>query len=117
MQCLLVKVVGVCTNPDRKLLDWTEVEYRLFRALEYARYGEMITRGFSTVEDFIATANQVLNRRKSRAGKVWSITWLLFLTEIISYINRRRLQKEIKSQIFYSHHRRHTMTQLSQPTG
>ena len=59
----------ICTNPDRKLLDWTEVEYRLFRALEYARYREMITRGFSTVEDFIATANQVLNRRKSRAGK------------------------------------------------
>lgn len=59
----------ICTNPDRKLLDWTEVEYRLFRALEYARYGEMITHGFSTVEDFIATANQVLNRRKSRAGK------------------------------------------------
>ena len=57
------------TNPDRKLLDWTDAEYRLFRALEYARYGEMITRGFSSVEDFIATANQVLNRRKSRAGK------------------------------------------------
>ncbi len=59
----------ICTNPDRKLLDWTDAEYRLFRALEYARYGEMITRGFSSVEDFIATANQVLNRRKSRAGK------------------------------------------------
>lgn len=57
------------TNPDRKLLDWTDAEYRLFRALEYARYGEMISRGFSSVEDFIATANQVLNRRKSRAGK------------------------------------------------
>lgn len=57
------------TNPDRKLLDWTDAEYRLFRALEYARYGEMITRGISSVEDFIATANQVLNRRKSRAGK------------------------------------------------
>lgn len=57
------------TNPDRKLLDWTDAEYRLFRALEYACYGEMITRGFSSVEDFIATANQVLNRRKSRAGK------------------------------------------------
>lgn len=57
------------TNPDRKLLDWTDAEYRLFRALEYARYGEMITRGFSSVEDFIFTANQVLNRRKSRAGK------------------------------------------------
>ena len=57
------------TNPDRKLLDWTDAEYRLFRALEYARYGEMISHGFASVEDFIATANQVLNRRKSRAGK------------------------------------------------
>ncbi|WP_312612152.1 type II restriction endonuclease [Oscillibacter sp.] len=57
------------TNPDRKLLDWTDAEYRLFRALEYARYGELITHGFTTVEDFISTANQVLNRRKSRAGK------------------------------------------------
>lgn len=57
------------TNPDKKLLDWTEVEYRLFRALEYAQYGEMITHGFASVEDFILTANQVLNRRKSRAGK------------------------------------------------
>ncbi|MBQ9818165.1 MAG: restriction endonuclease [Proteobacteria bacterium] len=59
----------ICTNPDRKLLDWTDAEYRLFRALEYARYGEMISNGFASVEDFIATANQVLNRRKSRAGK------------------------------------------------
>lgn len=57
------------TNPDRKLLDWTEAEYRLFRALEYARYGDMITHGFTSVEEFILTANQVLNRRKSRAGK------------------------------------------------
>lgn len=56
-------------NPDKKLLDWTECEYRLFRELEYERYGKMINRGFSTVEEFIATANQVLNRRKSRAGK------------------------------------------------
>ena len=59
----------ICTNPDRKLLDWTDVEYRLFRALEYARYGEIINRGFATVEEFIVTANQVLTRRKSRAGK------------------------------------------------
>lgn len=56
-------------NPDKKLLDWTEAEFRLFRALEYTRYGEMITAGFSSVEAFINTANKVLNRRKSRAGK------------------------------------------------
>ena len=59
----------VNSNPDRKLLDWTETEYRLFRALEYARYGDMIMHGFASVEDFINTANAVLNRRKSRAGK------------------------------------------------
>ena len=59
----------ICTDPDSKLLDWTDTEFRLFRALEYARYREMISNGFVTVEDFIAAANQVLNRRKSRAGK------------------------------------------------
>ena len=51
------------------LLKWTEEEYRLFRAIEHARYGETVAKGFASVDDFIALANQVLNRRKSRAGK------------------------------------------------
>lgn len=59
----------ILTDPDRKLLDWTDAEFRLFRALEYTRYSEMIKHGFFTVDSFINTANQVLNRRKSRAGK------------------------------------------------
>lgn len=45
------------------------MEYTLFRALEYARYGDLIACGFSTVEEFVRVANMVLNRRKSRAGK------------------------------------------------
>lgn len=57
------------TNPDRKIIDWTNMEYTLFRALEYARYGDIITKGFSDVDEFIKVANMVLNRRKSRAGK------------------------------------------------
>lgn len=57
------------SNPDRKIIEWTDTEYKLFRALEHYRYGEMIRTGFSTVEEFIEIANQVLNRRKSRAGK------------------------------------------------
>lgn len=56
-------------RPDDKLLDWTEVEYRLFRAIEHEIYGVLIKNGFSDVEKFIELANQVLNRRKSRAGK------------------------------------------------
>lgn len=57
------------TNPDKKIIDWTNMEYALFRTLEYARYGQMITNGFQSVDDFVKVANMVLNRRKSRAGK------------------------------------------------
>ena len=57
------------SDPDTMLLRWTEGEYRLFRAIEYSRYGETVARGFKTVDDFIMLANQVLNRRKRRAGK------------------------------------------------
>ncbi len=56
-------------NPDEKIISWTNMEYTLFRALEYARYGEIITKGFRSVDEFVRVANIVLNRRKSRAGK------------------------------------------------
>ena len=59
----------IITNPDEKLISWTNMEYTLFRALEYARYGDMITKGFQSVDEFVRVANVVLNRRKSRAGK------------------------------------------------
>lgn len=57
------------TDPDKALLLWTDQEYKLFRALEQARYGQAVSNGFATVDDFVSLANQVLNRRKSRAGK------------------------------------------------
>lgn len=60
---------NIVLDPDLALIYWIEMEYKLFRKIEYARYGEMITRGFSSVEEFIEVANMVLNRRKSRAGK------------------------------------------------
>lgn len=63
------QVEYIRTNPDKKIIDWTNMEYTLFRSLEYARYGELITKGFSSVDEFIKMANIVLNRRKSRAGK------------------------------------------------
>lgn len=56
-------------NPDEKIISWTNMEYTLFRALEYARYGEIISKGFQSVDEFVRVANIVLNRRKSRAGK------------------------------------------------
>jgi len=56
-------------DPDTALLQWTEAEYRLFKEIEHSRYGNTISSGFRSVDEFIALANQVLNRRKSRAGK------------------------------------------------
>ena len=57
------------TDPDRKIIDWTNTEYELFRAIEHDRYGDTVSRGFASVDSFITLANMVLNRRKSRAGK------------------------------------------------
>lgn len=59
----------ILTNPDEKIISWTNMEYTLFRALEYARCGDIITKGFQSVDEFVRVANVVLNRRKSRAGK------------------------------------------------
>ncbi len=57
------------TDPDKKVIEWTKMEFALFRAVEQARYGAAIQGGFNNVDDFISMANMVLNRRKSRAGK------------------------------------------------
>lgn len=57
------------SNPDKKIIEWTNMEYSLFRAIEQSRYGDIVKAGFPSVEDFVKTANSVLNRRKSRAGK------------------------------------------------
>jgi hypothetical protein len=57
------------SDPDTTLLRWTEEEYRLFKAIEQERYGRIVADGFDTVDEFVSMANQVLNRRKSRAGK------------------------------------------------
>ena len=59
----------VLINPDKMIVSWTEMEYKLFRRLEYWRYGDIIQKGFSDVESFVKIANMVLNRRKSRAGR------------------------------------------------
>lgn len=46
-----------------------ETEYRLFRLAERQICGPEIVRLFRDVDDFIATASSIMNRRKSRAGR------------------------------------------------
>ncbi len=59
----------IFTNPDKKILDWTASEYRLFRHIEKSLHLNQVISGFSDLEDFVSLANTILNRRKSRAGK------------------------------------------------
>jgi type II restriction enzyme len=56
-------------NPDREILNWLNTEFNLFKTIENDRYDNILKTHFSSVEDLISTANTILNRRKSRAGK------------------------------------------------
>lgn len=56
-------------NPDKLLLSWTDAEYRLFKLVENKMYADRIRQSFQSVDEFVKVANEVLNRRKSRAGK------------------------------------------------
>ncbi len=59
----------VITNPDKELLNWLNAEFQLFKLIENDRYSKTIQTPFKSVEELVKTANTILNRRKSRAGK------------------------------------------------
>lgn len=56
-------------NPDRQLVEYVRLEYAIFREIEAIAYAETLSHGFDSVDEFVALANTVLNRRKSRAGR------------------------------------------------
>lgn len=55
--------------PDDRLMRSLETEFRLFRRVERQICSPEVTRVFASVDDFIRTAQTILQRRKSRAGK------------------------------------------------
>ena len=59
----------IISNPDKILSQWILLEYELFCAIEEEKYGKKIRRGFKDMQEFLDTANSVMNRRKVRAGK------------------------------------------------
>ena len=54
-------------SPDSLLLSWLDAE--LFRLIEEKIYSGKLKNAFESVDEFVRIANEVLNRRKSRAGK------------------------------------------------
>jgi len=55
-------------DPDKRLIKRREHEFAVFRAIEDLHILDKIRNGFSSVDSFIALANSVSNRRKSRSG-------------------------------------------------
>ena len=59
----------ISAQPDTILNCWLNTETSLFYYLEDKIYKPLYSTPFSSVADFTKAANEVLNRRKSRAGK------------------------------------------------
>jgi type II restriction enzyme len=64
-----VSVKMLQSKPDDILLNWVDTEYQLFKFMEEKLYTDIKSKTFESVDAFVQSANEVLNRRKSRAGK------------------------------------------------
>ncbi|GAB4509016.1 MAG: type II restriction endonuclease [Allomuricauda sp.] len=92
-----ISINQVKSNPDKELLKWIEVEYDLFKTLENNRYADLIKKPFSSIEELVISANTILNRRKSRAGKslehhleeIFRISNLIFQTQVRTENNKK----------------------------
>ena len=97
MNSYRISETAVKIKPDENLLNWIGAEYDLFKVFENDRYKELISTPFQTVADFINSANSILNRRKSRAGKslehhlaeVFRISDLKFDEQVITEQNKK----------------------------
>lgn len=56
-------------TPDGRLMSRRQTEYEIFLQIEEWQVLDIIRQGFASVDEFIALANSVSNRRKSRAGR------------------------------------------------
>ena len=67
---------------DQRLVKRRSCEYEIFLSVEEAIEGPRIARGFTSIDDFVAHAQSVLQRRKSRSGRSLELqTREIFLEE------------------------------------
>lgn len=84
-------------KPDEVLLGWIDTEYTLFRYMEEKVYSDICTKPFVSIDAFVSMANEVLNRRKSRAGKslehhlaeIFTRNDLLFEEQVVTEENKK----------------------------
>lgn len=56
-------------NPDQRLVRRRDCEFEIFRSVEQAVELPIIQAGFGSVDDFVARAQSILQRRKARSGR------------------------------------------------
>lgn len=56
-------------DPDKRLIARRECEFEIFKSIEQAFELPLIKQGFGNIEEFIARAQTILQRRKSRSGR------------------------------------------------
>lgn len=56
-------------DPDHRLLRRRDCEFEIFRSVERAVELPVIQAGFTSVDDFVARAQSILQRRKARSGR------------------------------------------------
>jgi hypothetical protein len=56
-------------NPDARLMKRRDCEFEIFRSVEEAVELPIIKQGFESVDEFIARAQTILQRRKARSGR------------------------------------------------
>ena len=59
----------VSADPDKRLLRRRDCEFEIFKSVEEAQELPTITAGFATMDEFLARAQTILQRRKSRSGR------------------------------------------------
>ena len=57
------------TNPDKRLLQRCDREYELFLSVEEQTELPAVREGFPGMDEFVARASSILQRRKARAGR------------------------------------------------
>ncbi|ALC15322.1 putative type II restriction endonuclease [Desulfuromonas soudanensis] len=69
-------------NPDTRLLARRKCEFEMFRSIEEAIELPNVLRGFLTIDEFLARAQTILQRRKARSGRSLELHALeIFLEE------------------------------------
>lgn len=100
-------------TPDERLIKRRTKEFDLFKTIESIHSIPLINKGFNNIEDFIAVANSITNRRKSRSGRSLEIHLeKVFIEEGLLHFSSQCVTENNKKPdfIFPSHNAYHDKT-------